>query len=78
MFIEPRNYLRLPLLAAVIAHRAGYSVFTIGTAATVGLETLAEGGDNAALFAEAGANAMVLATGSGAARCDANVPTNRY
>ena len=52
---------------AVIAHRSGYSVFTVGAAATVGLETLAEGGDNAELVAEADASADVLTTGSGAA-----------
>ncbi len=52
---------------AVIAHQDGYSVFNIGTAATAGLEELAEGGDNSALLAEATADAMVLATSSGAA-----------
>ena len=52
---------------AVIAHQEGYSVFSIGTAATVGLEELAEGGDNSALLAEADADGMVVATASGAA-----------
>lgn len=52
---------------AVIAHQAGYSVFTIGSPATVGLETLAEGGDNSMLIAEADADANVLSSGSGAA-----------
>lgn len=52
---------------AVIAHQSGYSVLAVGTAATVGLETLAEGGDNSALIAEATADAMVVATASGAA-----------
>lgn len=52
---------------AIVAHQSGYSVFSIGTAATPGLETLAEGGDNSALIAEATADAMVMATGSGAA-----------
>jgi hypothetical protein len=52
---------------AVIAHQNGYSVFTVGTAATAGLETLAEGGDNSALTAEADADAAVMATASGAA-----------
>ena len=52
---------------AVIAHSAGYSVFTIGTAATAGLENLAEGGDNSMLIMEAGADTNVLASGSGAA-----------
>ena len=52
---------------AVIAHQDGYSVFNIGTAATVGLEELAEGGDNSALLAEADAASPVVATASGAA-----------
>ncbi len=52
---------------AVIAHQLGYSVFEIGTAATAGLEELAEGGDNTALLAEANADALVAATASGAA-----------
>ncbi len=52
---------------AVIAHQSGYSVFTIGSPATVGLETLAEGGDNSMLIADADADANVLATGSGGA-----------
>ena len=33
---------------AVIAHQPGYSMFSIGSAGTVGLETMAEGGDNSA------------------------------
>lgn len=52
---------------AVIAHQDGYTVFTVGSAATAGLETLAEGGDNSALIAEADADATVVATASGAA-----------
>lgn len=52
---------------AVIAHQDTYAVFTIGAAATAGLETLAEGGDNSALIAEATADAAVMATASGAA-----------
>ena len=52
---------------AVIAHQDGYSVFTIGSAATVGLETLAEGGDNSVLLSEADADMNVLVSGSGAA-----------
>lgn len=52
---------------AVIAHQAGYAVFTIGSPATVGLETLAEGGDNSMLITEADADANVLSSGSGAA-----------
>jgi hypothetical protein len=53
--------------AAVIAHQPGYSVFEIGTPATVGLEVLAEGGDNSALIAGATASAVVVATATGAA-----------
>lgn len=52
---------------AVVAHQDGYAVFSVGTAATDGLEMLAEGGDNSALIAEAGADANVTATASGAA-----------
>lgn len=52
---------------AVIAHTEGYSVFSVGTPATVGLEDLAEGGDNTALLAEADADTNVVATASGAA-----------
>ncbi len=52
---------------AVIAHQDGYAVFVIGASATVGLEELAEGGDNTALLAEADADANVVATASGAA-----------
>ena len=51
----------------VIAHADGYSVFSIGAAATAGLEQLAEGGDNSALLAEADADANVFATASGGA-----------
>lgn len=50
----------------VIAHTDGYAVFAVGTAATSGLEELAEGGDNAALLAEADADAAVITTASGA------------
>lgn len=52
---------------AVIAHQSGYSVFTVGVAATAGLEMLAEGGDNSALIAEADADSEVMATATGAA-----------
>jgi hypothetical protein len=55
---------------AVIAHQNGYSIFSVGTAASTGLEELAEGGDNSALIAEADANAMVLMSASGAAPID--------
>ncbi len=50
----------------VIAHMDGYAVFAVGSAATVGLEELAEGGDNSALLSEADADAAVIATASGA------------
>ena len=51
----------------VIAHTDGYAVFAVGMSATVGLEELAEGGDNATLLAEANADANVIVTASGAA-----------
>ena len=51
---------------AVIAHQDGYAVFSIGAAATVGLEELAEGGDNTTLLSEADADSAVLASASGA------------
>lgn len=51
---------------AVVAHVDGYSAFEVGTAATPGLEVLAEGGDNSDFIAEADADANVLATASGA------------
>ena len=50
---------------AVIAHGDGYNVFTVGEAATAGLEVQAEGGDPADLIAEADADANVRATASG-------------
>ena len=52
---------------AVIGHLDGYTVFVIGDAATVGLEDMAEGGDNTALLAEADADANVMVSASGAA-----------
>ena len=52
---------------AVVAHQDAYAVFTVGTAATVGLEQLAEGGDNSTLLAEADADGAVMASASGAA-----------
>jgi len=52
---------------AVILHGDEYRVFSVGSPATVGLETLAEGGDNSSLIAEADADAGVLATASGTA-----------
>lgn len=52
---------------AVIAHQNTFPVFTVGSPASVGLETLAEGGDNSALLAEANAVAGIGDTASGAA-----------
>ncbi len=52
---------------AVIGHQDGYAVFSVGDAASAGLEEMAEGGDNTALLAEAGADALVTVTASGAA-----------
>ena len=52
---------------AIIAHGSAYSLFSVGTTATVGLEVMAEGGDNAQLLAEADADGSVVATESGAA-----------
>lgn len=52
---------------AVIAHGSGYAVFSVGAPATLGLEELAEGGDNAALLAEANADPNVSSSESGAA-----------
>ena len=52
---------------AIVAHQGGYSVFAVGMAATAGLETLAEVGDNSVLIAEADADMMVMATSMGAA-----------
>lgn len=52
---------------AVIAHQDGYRLFSVGSAASLGLEELAEGGDNTALLAEAGAEPLVVATATGAA-----------
>lgn len=52
---------------AVIAHQNTFPVFTIGSPASVGLETLAEGGDNSVLLADAMAVAGIGDTASGAA-----------
>ena len=52
---------------AVIGHGDTYAVFRVGESATVGLEQLAEGGDNAALIAEADSSNGVVGTASGAA-----------
>jgi hypothetical protein len=51
---------------AVIGHGEGYRTFAVGSAASVGLEELAEGGDNAALLAEAAANTATVVTATGA------------
>jgi hypothetical protein len=51
-------------LGAVI-HFTGYTGWGIGSAASSGLERLAEGGDPADFLAEASGNADVLSTGSG-------------
>ncbi len=42
---------------AVIGHSEGFSVFTVGSPASPGLEELAEGGANATLIAEANGDA---------------------
>ena len=52
---------------AVIAHRTGYSAFSIGAAATTELEEMAEGGDNSSLLAAADGDAAVISTMTGAA-----------
>lgn len=52
---------------AVIAHEPGYAIFTLGSAASLGLETLAEGGDNSMLIAEADSDLAVKRTSSGSA-----------
>ena len=52
---------------AVIAHQSGYAIFSIGSAASMGLEEMAEGGDNTALLAAADADMMVASSASGAA-----------
>ena len=46
----------------VVVHEGAFRVFEVGTAATVGLEELAEGGDPAALLAEADGQDGVLQT----------------
>jgi len=52
---------------AVIAHQPGYAVFTIGNAASVALEEMAEGGDNTALLDAAMTDTLVTVTVSGGA-----------
>jgi hypothetical protein len=51
---------------AVVAHTSGYEAFMLGSAASVGLEMLAEGGDISQFITDANANANVAATGSSA------------
>lgn len=52
---------------AVIAHTDQYSVFEVGTTASLELELLAESGSNADLIADANANTATVTTASGAA-----------
>lgn len=52
---------------AVIAHQNTFPIFTIGSPASIGLETLAEGGDNSMLLADANSVAGIGDTASGAA-----------
>jgi len=49
---------------AVVAHTAGYEPWSLGSAASSGLEMLAEGGDVTQFIADAGADASVIATSS--------------
>ena len=51
---------------AVVLHTSGYSAGIAGASASVALEKLAEGGDNAMLLSEANANAAVLTSAGGA------------
>lgn len=50
---------------AVVLHTNGYTIASLGSAASISLEKLAEGGDNAPLLSEAAANTSVLASYSG-------------
>jgi len=52
--------------AAVIVHQDGFQVFEVGAPATVALEVLAEGGNNAELLELANDNINVITTASGA------------
>ena len=52
---------------AIVLHRPGYQVFAIGSPASLGLEHLAEAGDNSMLLASARTSGNVDATESGAA-----------
>lgn len=51
---------------ALIVHQTEFGVFELGAPASVALETLAEGGDNAELLSLADGNAIVYTTASGA------------
>lgn len=51
---------------AVILHREDYALYRIGTPASLGLEQLAEGGDNTQLLLDADANASVKEAKGGA------------
>jgi len=48
---------------AVVIHKSGYTPWSIGSAASVGLEKLAESGDVTDFISEANADANVLTTG---------------
>ena len=65
---------------AVVIHRDGWQAFTLGDAASVALEKLAESGDNGEFIALADADSSVLATESGtgiiAPGATANVSAN--
>ncbi len=51
---------------AVVLHTRGYTSASLGAPASIALEKLAEGGDNASLLSEAAAHAAVLASYGGA------------
>jgi hypothetical protein len=52
--------------AAVAVHGSDMSIWTLGEAASVPLETLAEGGDNSSLLSTLEASGAVVASGTGA------------
>lgn len=52
---------------ASVLHRPGYQAWSVGRAASEGLEQLAEGGSTTAFLAEADADLNVITSGSGAA-----------
>ena len=51
--------------AALVIHHSGWQALDLGQAATVGLEKLAEGGDNSDFIAAADTDSDVLSTASG-------------